>query len=174
MNRPLKLNLGSGPDYKKGYINIDLDKTYKADLYHDFLKGLPYKKDSVDEIYCKNLFEHVPNPLNFLLEMKRVLKKSGKLIIITSNASYIIYHFPRKKAFHDSYNLGRTLDDQHYFLFQKGHLEAFTKKAGLKLIKLEYFISNLPETRDYKFQKFLSFFVGKKFGYSDYMWILEK
>ena len=175
MPKPVKLNLGCGPDYRKGWVNIDLNKSVKTDKKVDFLeKGIPYKDNSVDEIFCKNLFEHVPNPLDFLLEMKRVLKKGGRAKIITSNASYILYHFPRKKAYHDSYNIGRGIEDQHYFLFQKGHLIAFTKKAGMKLNKLKYYISNTNPGKDRNFQRFLGFFLGGKFSYSDYVWEVEK
>lgn len=171
----LKLNLGCGPDYREGWVNIDVDKRVKTDRCVDFLeKGIPFKANSVDEIFCKNLFEHVPNPLAFLLEMKRVLKKSGRAVIVTSNASYLLYHWPRKKAFHDSYNIGRGLEDQHYFLFQRGHLEAFTQKARMKLKKLEYYISNVNAGRDRQVQKFLGRVLGKKFGYSDFLWEVKK
>lgn len=169
----LKLNLGCGGDYREGYINIDNNLNLRADKYCDFVGKLPFKKGTVDEIFCKNLFEHVPNPLNFLLEMKRVLKKKGKAIIITSNASYLIYHFPRKKAYHDFYNINRSIEDQHYFMFQKGHLIAFTKKAGFKLKKLEYYISN-KKGSDYYFQRILSLLIGKKLSYSDFLWEVEK
>lgn len=170
----IKLNLGCGGDYKQSYVNIDNNHKIKADIYADFINKIPAKSESVDEIYCKNLFEHIPNPLNFLIEIKRVLKKGGKAIIITSNASYFIYHFPRKKAYHDSYNLISHKDDKHYFMFQKGHLIAFTNKAGLKIKKLDYWISNKKESRDYKFQKMISFLIGKKLAYSDFYWEVEK
>lgn len=173
-NKGIRLNLGSGGDYKQGFVNIDVNAR-KADIHLDFIKeGIPFPDSSVDEVYCKNLFEHVPNPLNFLLEIKRVLKKGAKATIVTSNASYIIYHFPRKKAYHDSYNLNHPVEDQHYFMFQKGHLVAFTKRAEMKLKKLEYYISNENSGRDRKFQKILGAILGPKFGYSDYMWIVEK
>jgi len=169
-----KLNLGCGEDYKEGYINIDLDPKVKADKHINFMKSLPFKSNSIDEVFTKNLFEHVPNPLNFLLEIRRVLKKGGRAVIITSNASYILYHWPRKKAYHDSYNLGKTMNDQHYFLFQKGHLIAFTKKAGLKLRRLDYYISNTNPGKDRYAQKLLGAILSKKFGYSDYFWVVEK
>ena len=173
-NYMTKLNLGCGNDWKEGYINIDTDKNTKADMHIDISKKLPFKTNSISEVYCKNLFEHIPNPLNFLLEIKRVLKSKGKAIIITSNASYIIYHIPRKKAYHDSYNLNHPLEDQHYFMFQKGHLIAFTKKSGMKLKKLYYYISNKNPGRDRAFQKILGALIGKKFGYSDFLWAIEK
>lgn len=172
--KKVKLHLGCGDDYRPEYVNIDINKRIKADLHCDFVQKLPFKTNSVDEILCKNVFEHVPNPLDFLLEMKRVLKKRGKATIITSNASYIIYHVPRKKAYHDSYNLNHPIEDRHYFMFQRGHLVAFTQKAGMTLRKLDYHIANEAQGRDRTFQKLLAFFIGKKFGYSDFLWEVEK
>lgn len=174
MHKTIKLNLGSGSDYKEGYINIDNDESIKADLYCDFVNKIPFENGTVDEIFCKNVFEHIPNPLNFLLEMKRILKKNGKITIITSNASYFIYHFPRKKAYHDSYNLYHPESDRHYFMFQKGHLLAFSKKAGLKNKRIIYYISNQDKGRDNLFQKIVGWFIGKKFGYSDFLWEMTK
>lgn len=172
--KAVKLNLGSGDDYKEGFINIDVVKSIKADIHTDFVKGIPFPDNSVDFVYCKNVFEHVPNPLDFLLEIKRVLKTGGKARIITSNASYLIYHFPRKKAYHDSYNLDHPIEDQHYFMFQKGHLAAFTKRAGLILRKLEYYIANENPGKDRAFQQILGAVIGRKLGYSDYLWEIEK
>lgn len=170
----IKLNLGCGSDYRKGYINVDSNRKIKADVYMDLNKKFPFKNNSVDEIYCKNLFEHIPNPLNFLLEIKRILKKQGKAIIITSNGSYLIYHFPMKKAYHDTYNLGGSPEDKHYFFFQKGHLMAFTDKADLKLKKLEYHITDTKQSRNRYAQIILGAVLGKKFSYSDFLWIVEK
>jgi len=169
-----RLNLGCGKDYRAGWINVELDKQFRADVRADISKPLPFKNNSVEEIFCKNVFERIPNPLNFLLELKRILKKGGRAIIVTSNASYFIYHFPRKKAYHDSYNLNRPLEDQHYFMFQRGHLVAFSKKAGLKIKKLEYYISNIDKGRDRNAQKIFGAIIGKKFGYSDFLWVVQK
>lgn len=169
-----KINLGCGVDYKKGYINVDNDRSNKLDVYADFTERLPFVNNFADVIYCKNVFEHIPNPLNFLLEIKRVLKNGGRAIIITSNASYFIYHFPRWKAYHDTYNYFHSSDDQHYFMFQPGHLIAFTEKADMKLINLCHYIANQSRGSDYYFQYWISKFIGKKFGYSDFYWEIEK
>ncbi|MFA6023171.1 MAG: methyltransferase domain-containing protein [Candidatus Pacearchaeota archaeon] len=174
MKPPIKLHLACGTDYREGYINIDIDKNVKADVYQDFTKGLPFKNNSVDEIFSKNVFEHIPNPLDFLLEIKRVLKKGGTAKLITSNASYFIYHFPRKVGYHDSYNIYHDENDQHYFMFQKGHLEAFSKRAGFKIKQLDYFIGDFRKSRNRKFQEVIAKIIGKKFGYSDFLWVIEK
>ncbi len=173
-NKEIKLNLGCGNDYKEGYVNIDINKNVRADIYANFIEKIPFKSNSASEIFCKNLFEHIPNPLKFLMEIKRVLKIGGRAVIITSNASYLIYHFPRKKAYHDHYNINHPKEDQHYFMFQKGHLLAFSNMARMKTIKIDYYIANLNRGRDRAFQLLLGALIGKKFGYSDFLWIVEK
>lgn len=42
---------------------------------------LPYEDNKFDIIICNDSFHHYPNPLKALNEMKRVLKKGGKIII---------------------------------------------------------------------------------------------
>ncbi|MDP1728704.1 MAG: methyltransferase domain-containing protein [archaeon] len=170
----IKLNLGCGQDYKRGYINIDSNKNIEAEIHCDLSKKIPFKNNSVDEVYCKNMFEHIPEPLKFLLEIKRILKNGGKAIIITSNGSYILYHFPRKRAYHDTYNLSSLPGDKHYFFFQKGHLVAFTDKVEMKLKKLEYYIADARKSKNRLAQIILGAIFGKKFGYSDFLWVLEK
>ena len=92
----------------------------------------------LDYIFCKNVFEHIPNPLNFLLEIKRVLKKGGTAEIVTDNSSFILFHWPRHKAYHDTYNETHPIEDQHYFFFQLGHIKAFAKMTNMELIKCDY------------------------------------
>ena len=53
----IKLNLGCGPNLKKGFINIDLSK--KANLRLDLRKPLPFKGNTVDYIYSEHFFEHL-------------------------------------------------------------------------------------------------------------------
>lgn len=168
----VRVNLGCGEDYKEGWINVDYNKKVKADIYSDFLKKLPFKDNSVDFIYAKNIFEHVPNPLDFLFEIKRVLKKGGKVSLITDNASYFIFHFPRKKAYHDTYDFG--INDRHYFFFQRKHLVNFAEKAGMKLVHLDYSILRGSTRRNYNFQKFMAYLIGKKFAYENWLWVMEK
>lgn len=59
----MKLNLGCSDDHKAGYINIDSVKP--ADQIVDLCRTWPWENSSVDEIYAKDVFEHleggVPN-----------------------------------------------------------------------------------------------------------------
>ena len=65
----MKLHFGSGLDYKLGYINLDINKNIKADIYHDLNQHpYPFKPDSADEIIACHVIEHLNDPLTFLKE----------------------------------------------------------------------------------------------------------
>jgi hypothetical protein len=64
----LELHLGCGPNYKPGWVNIDLmDST--ADLALDLREPLPFRPGSVKHVYSEHAFEH----LTFPYEANRLL-----------------------------------------------------------------------------------------------------
>jgi GT2 family glycosyltransferase/predicted SAM-dependent methyltransferase len=54
----VRLNLGCGEYPMKGFINVDQFENVHPDLLAD-ATDLPYGPDSVDEIYCGNMLEHL-------------------------------------------------------------------------------------------------------------------
>ena len=78
----MKLNLGCGKDYIKGFKNIDFNKNIKADLYFDLNKKLPFKSNSIDYIFCSHTLEHLDDPAKFLREVERILKPKHTTFII--------------------------------------------------------------------------------------------
>jgi SAM-dependent methyltransferase len=86
MNRSVKLHIGCGKRYLKGYINIDKYPVDTADLIAP-AHQLPYEDGTVDEIYTSHMIEHLP-PDEFaaaLAEWYRVLKMNGTLTIRCPN-----------------------------------------------------------------------------------------
>ena len=79
----IRLNIGRGKDIKEGYLNCDYVKAPGVDLVIDISKErLPLPNDSVDEILCSHILEHIHDwHLNPMSEMHRVLKKGGILEI---------------------------------------------------------------------------------------------
>jgi len=78
----LKLNIGCGPNYKPGWVNIDLNGC--ADLTLDMRERFPLMDKSASIIYSEHLFEHLDYPgdaLHFLAECRRVLRSGGRLHI---------------------------------------------------------------------------------------------
>lgn len=74
----MKLNLGCGKDYRKGYINIDNNKNFKTDKIFD-LNQLPYpfEDDSVDEIIANEILEHLDDVVKVMREIWRICKNNA-------------------------------------------------------------------------------------------------
>ena len=79
----MKLHLGCGNDYKKGYVNCDISKEVKPDKIVNLEKKLPFKDDSVEEIIANHVFEHVTNFIPLMHELYRVCKKGAIIKIKT-------------------------------------------------------------------------------------------
>ena len=80
----MKLNLGCGGDYKKGYLNVDAYDTTVADKIMSAF-NLDLEDNSFDEVLMSQLIEHlgIVGSIFSLSECFRVLKPGGQLIIET-------------------------------------------------------------------------------------------
>ncbi|MBU1975762.1 MAG: class I SAM-dependent methyltransferase [Nanoarchaeota archaeon] len=107
-----------GCDFDKGSIK-HAQKWEKAVL-HDIRKELPYKDNTFDGALVKDVFEHVLEPWNLLLETKRVLKKGG-ILLATVPA-------PTKKAW-DDYT--------HVRPFTKRSIRELFLDHGMKIIYIK-------------------------------------
>lgn len=80
----IRLNLGCGSNKIKGYLGLDVEKSCKPDIVHDFIaKPLPFKAGTVSEVVFFHTIEHLPkrSHLPILIEIFRVLKKGSKVYI---------------------------------------------------------------------------------------------
>lgn len=94
----IKLNLGSGRDYKEGYTNIEVSKRHKADLYHDLSLGIPFNDNSVDEVIAKHFIEHLSDTIFIMNEIWRVCKNNAKVIIeVPHQSNLLAYADPTHK-----------------------------------------------------------------------------
>ncbi len=77
-----KLNLGCGPDIKKGYVNLDVVKLKGIDVVHDLNKfPYPFKENEFDEVYTSHVLEHLDDLVKVMSELKRICKKGAKIYI---------------------------------------------------------------------------------------------
>ena len=135
------LNVGCGKDtYGTDFIDIYPSRpdVIKCDLNED---ELPYKDNTFDEVYAKFVFEHLKNPNLFLKRVYKVLKKGGKLILITDNAGCWVFHFPIKFSYslqHYENSIREGTLDRHYALFTPLHLRNHLLSVGFKIIKIDY------------------------------------
>jgi len=137
------LNVGCGNDiYGTDFVDFypSRSEVKKCNLDKDML---PYKSNTFDEVFCKGVIEHLRNPGKLIEEMKRVLKKNGKLVIVTDNAHFLGFHI--KGTMHTGgyekrgrIGGGSGIKDRHYALFTINHLKNHLEIAGMKNIKINY------------------------------------
>jgi len=73
-------------------IGVDIVKNSNVDVKGDLNRfPYPFKNNSFDTIVAGEIIEHLKEPCRFLKEIKRILKKNGKLILTTPNSQMLIY-----------------------------------------------------------------------------------
>jgi len=71
------LHFGCGTDYKKGFINLDMNKS--ADFYFDARNKIPFKDGTIKYIYSSHFVEHLKNDelAEHFKESFRILQSGG-------------------------------------------------------------------------------------------------
>lgn len=96
--------LYSGNDYlKKTGITVKIDEIVNVDYkiigsYLDTFKTKKFKN-----AYLSHVIEHMPNILDFFLDISNVLKENGELIIIYPDKRYCFDHYRNSASFKDAY-----------------------------------------------------------------------
>lgn len=108
----IKLNLGSGRKSYKGFINVDKVALKGVDILYDLeKKPLPFKTDSVSEIICEHIFEHIINYIPFLEELYRISKHRAKIYVI-------VPYFRSEAAYRDPTHV-RFFTERSFDFFQE-------------------------------------------------------
>jgi len=96
----LTLDIGCGHAFYREYfpnrIGFDIQPGPRVDVVGDAHK-LPFEDEKFDNILCTEVLEHLHSPHIAISEMRRVLKKRGKLILTTR------FIFPLHDIPHDYY-----------------------------------------------------------------------
>jgi predicted SAM-dependent methyltransferase len=93
--KSIKLNIGCGTDYKKGWLNIDNNSDNnikKLDLNWDLRNKLPFDDNSVDFIYSEHFFEHLtPEEAHKTIkDLMELLKPGGVMRMAMPDLEVII------------------------------------------------------------------------------------
>ncbi|MBL7078489.1 hypothetical protein ISS42_02430 [Candidatus Shapirobacteria bacterium] len=134
----MKLNLGCGPFFKKGYVNLDaFDSTVaqkKALAWR-----LPYRNSSIEEVLASQLVEH----LGYLAtvfsfwEWHRVLKNGGKLIVETVDFQKTIRGLEKDKNL-KHWLFGKEKPGMtHQYCFDQDELQKILKATGFSEVKVQ-------------------------------------
>lgn len=91
MKNSIRLHLGCGKDYREGWTNVDFNKEVKADMYLDLNKPLPFKDNSVSEIFTEGAVEHIKRDdvFRFYDELWRICHNGAKIRILTNHFSSV-------------------------------------------------------------------------------------
>jgi len=91
----MKLNLGCGIHKLKGWVNVDYNPEYKPDMVVDLNKiPLSWKDNTIDEINCFHIIEHLNDIRAFMKELYRI-GKNGCVI------HFRYPHFSDRSAYAD-------------------------------------------------------------------------
>ena len=90
---PIIIELGSGRKKKEGRITIDKVDIPEVDIVADLEEGLVFLPDnSVNEIHCRSVLEHIESFENLMTEIVRVLKQDGTAHIFVPHFSNPYYY----------------------------------------------------------------------------------
>ena len=123
-----RLNIGCA-DQKRSddWINLDSDPQWQPDICRDLARGLPFSDCVIDEIYAKNVLEHLsPDDLIFTLqEFQRVTKTKARIELIVPLG--IVPDLSHKSFFHE-YSFHNILQQGYRYDLSKLHV----LETGLK------------------------------------------
>ena len=78
----MKVNLGSGKNYLKDYVNIDINPLWKPDYVLDISQQIPTgSENKCEEIIAHDVLEHIPNLVEAMTNCLRMLKTGGTMDI---------------------------------------------------------------------------------------------
>jgi predicted SAM-dependent methyltransferase len=139
-----RLNLGCGPVYREGFVNVDAFDRTAADLACD-LGALALKDESFDLIEAVHVLEHLGyiRALAALSGCFRVLKPGARLVIETPDAERAFRAFLGKKSEAERASLLSWIfgldapGQQHRMLFPKELLEKMLRETGFRRLRFE-------------------------------------
>jgi predicted SAM-dependent methyltransferase len=141
----MRIHVGCGPVYKKGYVNIDVFDSTVADrimsAYH-----LEFPDDSASLVECMHTIEHLgaAKSIYALAEFFRVLKPGGVLLLETPDIEATFTNFlkhgekQRKLLMNWIYGLDSP-GMGHRYCFPQELLSRMLKETGFKDIQLKRF-----------------------------------
>jgi len=137
--------------YKHGFgvdISRNIIKTAQKNVYShglsskilikraDIEMGLPFRHEQMDLVTCLAVIEHLFDPQKAFIEIGRVLKKGGYLIVEVPNLAWL----PRRLALlfgvrpRTSWDAG--LDGGHISYFTFDSLQKLLEDSGFKVLKI--------------------------------------
>jgi 2-polyprenyl-3-methyl-5-hydroxy-6-metoxy-1,4-benzoquinol methylase len=139
--------------YENDILRVNkLKKDKKIKLVED----LSVYKKHFDYIFLFHVFEHLSNPVEILKNLKKTLRKNGKIILEVPNSNDLLISLPELKEFKKF-----TFWSGHLILYNEKFIKKFLNKIGFKFVKVHHY-------QRYNFQNHLGWFLFKKPGGHNY------
>ncbi len=108
------------------------------------LEALPFSNESVDLVTCRYVAEHLKEPVKVFRELARVLRRGGKVVLLTPNRWHYVALIARltPHAFHRWVNARRGVpaDDvfpTHYRANSRSQLLSVAQGCGLRPVEIQ-------------------------------------
>jgi SAM-dependent methyltransferase len=104
------------------YVGLEIDspdnrKQKKADYFYDGT-AFPFQQEEFDSVVANEVFEHVFNPVSFLGEIRRVLKKDG-FLLLTVPFVWDEHEQPYDYARYSSFGLSSLLKNNGFVIIEQ-------------------------------------------------------
>lgn len=144
-NLDLKLDI-FGADIDREALSY-ANKKYKGEnihlVYGDLMDKLPFRTNTFDKIIMSEVCEHLPNDLQGLREVNRVLKPNGILVLTVPNRNYPLLWDPvnwiRDHTGNKHFEKGvfAGIWTNHIRLYKPNEITSVVKKAKFTIISSE-------------------------------------
>lgn len=137
-----RLNLGCGPDYREGWLNVDVNPGGRLEVDREIdLFSFPWDLpgDAFDLVLASHLVEHVPHRvegadrdgfLAFMEEVHRVLRPEGRLVVKAPHWANAV------AAFSDPTHT-RVITPETWSYFAEDRQESYYTEARFELVDRE-------------------------------------
>ncbi len=132
----MKINFGCGTRELSGYVNLDKEQCDLEKL------PLPFPSESVEEIYCSHVLEHLAvKPSIIMKDFLRILKPGGAIVVL-------VPHFSWHNAFDEDHE--RFFNHNSFSFLHKSNLEKIDyahihRKVTIRFFKRYFFWNYIIE-----------------------------
>lgn len=135
VNKKYPRSICFGIDIYKDAVHYAQNEYSKINFKVADAHRIPYERNSFNVVICTEVLEHVDNPKDVLLEIKRVLKKDGATIIELDSGSLLfsIAWFVWRQF------KGKIWNDAHLHSFNVEKLEDLLKSCNFRIVQKKKF-----------------------------------
>jgi 2-polyprenyl-3-methyl-5-hydroxy-6-metoxy-1,4-benzoquinol methylase len=102
-------------------------ENFGVDVYIGTLEDASFPDQYFDVVHLSHLIEHVPDPKKLLLEIRRVLRTGGHMVVTTPNVTGMQARVAQKTW--------RSAIPEHIYLFSKKTMKTLLLCAGFTVVK---------------------------------------